>query len=63
MRSDRLIASQIGSFAHVSPERRPDAIDDLLKQDPGRLRLAGLFGPEGSRIAGNLEIPPPYLKT
>jgi hypothetical protein len=42
MRSDRLIASQIGFFAHVSPERRPDAIDDLLKQDPGRLRLAGL---------------------
>ena len=63
MRSDRLIASQIGFFAHVSPERRPDAIDDLLKQDPGRVRLAGLFGPEGSRIAGNLEILPPDLKT
>jgi signal transduction histidine kinase len=63
MRSDRVVASQIAFFAHVSPERRLDAIDDYLKQDPGRLGLAGLFGPEGRRIAGNLEILPPDLKT
>ena len=39
MRSDRVIASQIGFFAYLSPERRLDAIDDYLKQDPGGLRV------------------------
>jgi signal transduction histidine kinase len=63
MRSDRLIASQIGFFAQLPPERKLDAIDDHLKQDPGHLRLVGLFGPDGRRIAGNLEILPPDLKT
>jgi hypothetical protein len=56
MRSDRVIVSQIGFFAYLSPERRLDAIDDYLKQDPGGVRVAGLFGPDGRRIAGNLEI-------
>src|SRR6266404_8781212 len=63
MRSDRLVASQIGVFADLSPERGLDAIDEHLKQDPGRVRLAGLFGPNGRRIAGNLENLPPDLKT
>jgi signal transduction histidine kinase len=62
-RSDRVIASQIGFFAHLSPQRRLDAIDDYLKQDPGGLRFVGLFGPDGRRIAGNLEILPPGLNT
>ena len=55
MRSDRVIASQIDFFAHLSPERRLDAIDDYLKQDPGRLRLGGVFGPDaaGSRAIWN----------
>src|ERR1700737_1087471 len=63
MRSDRLIVSQMSVFAHLSPERRLDAIDEHLKQDPGRIRLAALFGSEGRRIAGNLENLPPDLKT
>ena len=63
MRSDRVIASQIGVFADLSPERRLDAIDDHLKQDPGRVRLAGLFASNGRRIAGNLENLPPDLRT
>src|SRR5260221_7387161 len=63
MRSDRLIGSQIGFFARLSPERRLDAIDALLKQDPGRIRLGGLFGSDGRRIAGNLESLPPDLRT
>jgi signal transduction histidine kinase len=61
MRSDRVIASQMGVFADLSPERRLDALDEHLKQDPGRVQLAGLFGPNGRRIAGNLESPPPDL--
>jgi signal transduction histidine kinase len=39
-----------------------DALDEQLKQDPSRVRLAGLFGPDSRRIAGNLEHLPPDLK-
>jgi signal transduction histidine kinase len=63
MRSDRMIASQISVLAELSSERRLDAINQDIKQDPGRVRLAGLFGPNGRRIAGNLESPPPGLRT
>ncbi len=63
IRSDRVIASQIGVFADLLPERRLDAINEHLKQDPARVRLAGLFGSNGRRIAGNLESLPPDLKT
>src|SRR6201999_4183792 len=55
MRSDRMIASEMGLFARLSPERRFDAIDENLRQDPGRIRLVALFGSDGHRIAGNLE--------
>jgi signal transduction histidine kinase len=63
MRSDRVIASQMDVFADLSPERRLDAINEDVKQDPGRVQLAGLFGSNGRRIAGNLENLPPDLKT
>jgi signal transduction histidine kinase len=61
-RSDRAIASQMDVFAALSPERRLDAINERLNQDPRRIQLAGLFGPGGRRIAGNLESLPPDLK-
>jgi signal transduction histidine kinase len=63
MRSDRVIAAQMAVLADLSPERRLDAINEHLKQDPGRVQLAGLFGPNGRRIAGNLESLPPGLRT
>src|SRR6267378_904845 len=63
MRSDRVIAAQVGVFADLSPERRLDAINEHLKQDPGRVQLAGLFGANGRRIAGNMESLPPGLRT
>jgi signal transduction histidine kinase len=63
IRSDRMIASQMGVFADLSPERRLDAIDEHLKQDPWRVRLAALFDPSGRRISGNMENLPPDLKT
>src|ERR1700676_3526646 len=63
MRSDRVIASQLGVLADLSPERRQDAINEHLKQDPGRVQLAGLFGSNGRRIAGNLESLPLDLRT
>jgi signal transduction histidine kinase len=37
------------------------AIHERLSQDPRRIRLAGLFGADGSRIAGNLESLPNHL--
>jgi signal transduction histidine kinase len=63
MRSDRVIASQMGVLADLSAERRLDAINEHLKQDPDRVQLAVLFGSNGRRIAGNLESLPPDLKT
>jgi signal transduction histidine kinase len=62
MRSDRLIASQIAVFADLSSVRRLDAINEHLKQDPARVRLAGLFDLNGRRIAGNLESLPSGFK-
>jgi signal transduction histidine kinase len=63
MRSDRVIASQVDILADLSRERRLNAINEHLKQDPDRVQLAGLFGSNGRRIAGNLESLPPDLKT
>src|SRR5258705_915703 len=61
--SDRMIASQMAFLAHLSPERRLGAIDEHLEQDPRRVLLAGLFGPNSRKIAGNLKSLPPNLKT
>jgi signal transduction histidine kinase len=63
MRSDRVIASEMGVFADLSPERRLNAINEYLKQDPDRIQLAGLFDSNGRRIAGNLESLPSGLNT
>src|SRR6202171_1254036 len=62
-RSDRMMVSHMGVFADLSPERRLDAINEHLKQDPGRVQLAGLFDANGRRIAGNMESLPPGLRT
>ena len=62
IRSDRMIASQMSVFADLPPERRLDAIDEHLKQDPWRIQLAALFDPNGRRTSGNLENLPPDLK-
>ena len=62
-RSDRMIAAQIGVFAELSPERRLDAINEHLRQDPNRVQLAGWFGSNGRRVAGNLESLAPDLET
>src|SRR5437868_2860817 len=62
IRFDRVIASQMDFFAHLPPERRLDAINEHLKQDPWRVRLAALFDPNGRRISGNLKKLPADLK-
>jgi signal transduction histidine kinase len=62
LRSDRAIALQMGILVALPPGQRLDAINEGLRQDPARVRLVGLFGAHGDRIAGNVERQPPDLK-
>ena len=61
-KTDAALTEECLAIAGDSPDRQLNAIDDRLSQDPRRVRLAGLFGPDGHRIAGNLERLPPGLK-
>jgi signal transduction histidine kinase len=61
-RSDRMIASQLNYIAGLTNERQLEAIDQHLKQDSRGVQYAGLFGKDGSKIAGNLERFPAGLK-
>jgi signal transduction histidine kinase len=62
MRSDRAIGLQMDVLAGLPPGQRLNSIDEGLRQDPARVRLVGLFGPDRGRIAGNLESEPPGFK-
>jgi signal transduction histidine kinase len=61
-RSDHVIALQMGVLAALPPGQRLDLINEGLKQDLSRIRLVGLFGLHGDRIAGNVERLPHGLK-
>jgi signal transduction histidine kinase len=61
-RSDTMIARQLSYIAGLSSERRLIAIDEHLEQDSRGVQYAGLFGPDGQKMAGNLEQFPPELK-
>jgi signal transduction histidine kinase len=61
-RSDRVITVELEGMAGLSPERRLEAIDEKLRQDPRGVQLAAIFSAEGHRIAGNLEGLPPHLR-
>jgi signal transduction histidine kinase len=61
-RSDRVISVELDSIAGLSPERRLEAIDERLRQDPRGVQLAAIFGADGRRITGNLESVPPHLR-
>jgi signal transduction histidine kinase len=60
-RLDGLLVQEVSVIAAAAPERRLEQIDDRLRQDPRRIRIAGLFGGDGHRIAGNIESLPPGL--
>jgi signal transduction histidine kinase len=60
-RIDGLLIDEAAVIAADSPEQRLEDIDDRLRQDPRRVRIAGLFGADGHRIAGNVESPPSDL--
>jgi signal transduction histidine kinase len=61
-KTDAALTEECLAIAGDSPDRQLNAIDDRLSQDPRHIKLAGLFGPDGHRIAGNLESLPPGLK-
>jgi signal transduction histidine kinase len=55
---DALITGELHIFAAEPPERWLPHINERLDNDPRRIRIAGLFGADGHRIAGNLESLP-----
>jgi len=61
-RSDRVITAQLDGIAALPPERRLEAIDERLRQDPRGVQLAAIFAAAGHRISGNLESLPPDLR-
>src|SRR5260370_4467352 len=61
-KTDAALTEESLAVAADPPDRQLNAIDDRLSQDPRRIKLAGLFGPDGHRLAGNLESLPHGLK-
>jgi signal transduction histidine kinase len=61
-RSDRVISLQLDVLSALPLERKIGAIDYQLAEDPRGVQFAGLFGSDGSRIAGNLARLPSALK-
>jgi signal transduction histidine kinase len=61
-RSDRVITAQLEGIAALPPERRLEAIDERLRQDPRGVQLAAIFAADGHRITGNLESLPSDLR-
>src|ERR1700682_6703010 len=61
-KTDAALTEECLAIAGASPDRQLNAIDDRLKQDPRHIKLAGLFRPDGHRIAGNLESLPHGLE-
>jgi signal transduction histidine kinase len=59
---DATLTAETFAIAADSTSQQLNAIDDRLNQDPRRVKLAGLFGLDGNRIAGNLESVPHGLK-
>jgi signal transduction histidine kinase len=61
-RSDAVITVQAKVFAAAPPDKRLDAINLILQEDPRMVHYAGLFAPDGKRLAGNLQQLPSDLR-
>ena len=62
--TQRIDAVIIGESEFIAGERqegRLDLVEDWLKSDPHRIKVAGLFAPGGGRIAGSIATLPPRL--
>ena len=62
VRSDRVITLGIEGISGLPPERRLQAIDEKLRQDPRGVQLAAIFAADGQRITGNIESLSPDLR-
>jgi signal transduction histidine kinase len=60
-KNDALLSDELRVFAQNTPEQRLQEIDDRLRKDPERIKIAGLFDHDGHRVAGNIEIIPTGL--
>ena len=56
-----LLVEELRVFASNTPEQLLQEINDRLLKDPQRIKVAGLFGADGIRIAGNIESLPPGI--
>src|ERR1700674_3906391 len=59
--NDILLTEEMRVFAANTPDQRLAEIDDRMRKDPPHIKVAGLFGADRDRIAGNIESPPPRL--
>ena len=59
---DQLISDHAEALAGATPEQQPQAVNDYLREDPRRVKLAGLFDANGKRVIGNIENIPPDLR-
>jgi len=60
-KNDALLSEQLRVFVTNTSEQRLQEIDDRLRKDPERIKVAGLFDHDGHRIAGNIESLPSEL--
>jgi signal transduction histidine kinase len=60
-RIDGVLTEDLRIIAAYTPEWQLKVIDGRLRQDPRRIRFAGLFDADGHQIAGNIESLPPGL--
>jgi signal transduction histidine kinase len=58
---DVLLVDELRVFASNTPEQLLQEIEDRLLKDPQRIKVAGLFGADGRRVAGNVESLPAGL--
>ena len=58
---DTLAIDELQVFASNTPGQLLQEINDRLLKDPQHIKIAGLFGADGKRIAGNVESLPPGL--
>ena len=62
-RIDDVLTNELRLVAADTPEQLLAEIDERLRHDPRRIRIAGLFAADAHRIAGNLERLPSGLVT
>jgi signal transduction histidine kinase len=60
-KNDVLLSDELHVFAANTPEQRLQESDDRLRKDPEHIKIAGVFGGDGHRVAGNIESLPTGL--